>query len=97
MIAEAARVLAPGGLLLAVDFDRHTREELRANHAHVHLGLSSAEIESWFDASGLDAAAPISLPGATLTVMIWRGHKPALEIADAPGDRRPATDERIAS
>jgi ArsR family transcriptional regulator len=97
VVAEAARVLAPGGLLLAVDFDRHAREEFRANHAHVHLGLSTAEIETWFAAAGLEAQPAQSLPGAMLTVMIWRGHKPAQPLAHAPRDHRPATQERIAS
>jgi ubiquinone/menaquinone biosynthesis C-methylase UbiE len=36
-VAEAARLLAPGGRLLIVDFAPHEREELRARDAHVRL------------------------------------------------------------
>src|ERR671920_499481 len=36
-IAEAARVLAPGGTLLVVDFAAHEREELRERDAHIRL------------------------------------------------------------
>lgn len=89
-IAEAARVLAADGLLLLVDFDRHAREELRARHAHLHLGLSSREIESWLEAAGLYAKETISLPGSPLTVMIWRGQKPAR--AHPAVDTHPRTD-----
>ena len=38
-IAEAARVLAPGGTLLVVDFAAHEREELRERDAHIRLGF----------------------------------------------------------
>src|SRR4030095_762367 len=36
-IAEAARVLSPGGRLLIADFAPHEREELRARDAHARL------------------------------------------------------------
>src|SRR6185503_20003232 len=38
-IGEAARVLAPGGTLLIVDFAAHDREELRSTDAHIRLGF----------------------------------------------------------
>ncbi|MGE0724688.1 MAG: ArsR/SmtB family transcription factor, partial [Alphaproteobacteria bacterium] len=37
-IAEAARVLRPGGRLVVVDFAPHELEQLRADHAHRRLG-----------------------------------------------------------
>src|SRR5207244_1249791 len=53
-IAEAARVLVPGGTLLVVDFAAHEREELRATDAHIRLGFDDSAIEGWFGAAGLN-------------------------------------------
>jgi ArsR family transcriptional regulator len=39
-VAEAARLLAPGGRLLIVDFAPHEREELRDRDAHARLGFA---------------------------------------------------------
>lgn len=53
-IAEAARILKPGGCLLIVDFAPHGFEFLRAGHAHVRLGIDPAEMNGWLDDAGLD-------------------------------------------
>lgn len=74
-IAEAARVLAPGGRLLIADFAPHDREELRARDAHTRLGFSDAQIEGWFAAAGLAAARVETLEGGELTVKLWLGRK----------------------
>ncbi len=39
-VAEAARLLAPGGRLLIADFAPHEREELRNRDAHARLGFA---------------------------------------------------------
>lgn len=75
-IAEAARVLSPGGRLLVVDFAPHDREELRARHAHVRLGFSDTQVAGWMDAAGLTVTRTTHLaPGPTaeypLTVTLW--------------------------
>src|SRR5207237_55289 len=54
-IAEAARVLAPGGRLLVVDFAPHDREELRTTQAHARLGFEGAGVTGWLDSYGLHA------------------------------------------
>ncbi|MFW2852031.1 ArsR/SmtB family transcription factor [Sphingomonas sp. TX0543] len=72
-IAEAARVLAPGGRLLIADFAPHDREELRARDAHTRLGFSDAQIERWFAAAGLTMARIETLAGGELTVKLWLG------------------------
>src|SRR4029079_5035556 len=51
-VAEAARVLAPGGTLLVVDFAAHEREELRETDAHVRLGFEDEAMAGWFAAAG---------------------------------------------
>jgi ArsR family transcriptional regulator len=88
-IAEAARVLRPGGSLVLVDFAPHALEFLRAEHAHRRLGFADAEVAEWCRAAGLDPAPPRHLPGNPLTVAIWTACRPA---ADARNEavRRPA-------
>ena len=77
-IAEAARVLAPGGMLLIVDFAAHEREELRATDAHIRLGFDDAVMAGWFAAAGLGIDHVEHLEGGELTVTLWRGTKSGL-------------------
>lgn len=73
-VAEAARLVAPGGRLLIVDFAPHGLEFLRAEHQHRRLGFAVDEIGRWLAAAGLDSVSCTSLPspdGQGLTVSIW--------------------------
>jgi len=74
-IAEAARVLAPGGTLLVVDFAAHEREELRERDAHIRLGFEDEVMAGWFAAAGLEVDQIQHLKGGELTVTLWRGTK----------------------
>ncbi|MDB5678978.1 metalloregulator ArsR/SmtB family transcription factor, partial [Sphingomonas bacterium] len=74
-IAEAARVLGPGGRLLIVDFAPHGREELRTRDAHARLGFSDEQMLGWFDAAGLAPARTETLEGGELTVKLWLARK----------------------
>lgn len=74
-IAEAARVLAPGGTLLVVDFAAHEREELRSTDAHIRLGFEDEAMASWFASAGLEIDQVRHLEGGELTVTLWRGAK----------------------
>lgn len=79
-IAEAARVLEPGGRLLIVDFAPHAVEELRERFAHERLGFSTAQIEEWMMSAGLTPGEARTLPppavSEPLTVTLWIGQKP---------------------
>jgi len=74
-IAEAARLLAPGGRLLIVDFAPHEREELRAQNAHARLGFADEQIAGWFAAAGLENPLVENLEGGELTVKLWLGRR----------------------
>ena len=77
-IAEAARVLAPGGTLLVVDFAAHEREELRERDAHIRLGFEDEVMAGWFASVGLEIDCIEHLEGGELTVTLWRGVKGAI-------------------
>ena len=74
-ISEAARVLAPCGTLLVVDFAAHEREELRDRDAHIRLGFDDDVMADWFVAAGLEMDRVQHLKGGELTVTLWRGVK----------------------
>jgi ubiquinone/menaquinone biosynthesis C-methylase UbiE len=74
-VAEAARLLAPGGQLLIVDFAPHEREELRARDAHARLGFSDEAVLKYMESGGLDAEVVEHLKGGELTVTVWRGER----------------------
>lgn len=74
-IAEAARVLGPGGRLLIADFAPHDREELRARDAHSRLGFADDQIAAWFGNAGLQVARTETLEGGELTVTLWLGRR----------------------
>lgn len=81
VVAQAARLLAPAGRLLIVDFAPHGLEHLRENHAHRRLGFSDREVTTWAEAAGLSLVATRDLPpgdgaGAKLTVKLWLLEKP---------------------
>jgi len=80
-VAEAARVMAPNGHLLIADFAPHGLEFLRDDDAHRRLGFSDREVEGWFAAAGLKAAATDTIappPGdEKLTVKLWLARRSA--------------------
>ena len=78
-VAEAARVLAPGGRLLIADFAPHGLESLRQEHNHRRLGFADKEIDAWLGRAGLTAAETVRLAGDPLTVVLWLAEKPETE------------------
>ncbi len=98
-IAEAARVLRPGGRLLIVDLAPHELEYLRDEHAHVRLGFSHHSVTEWLNKTGLDVEEVIDLAAdrkneAALTATVWLARDRRLLIAE---DKVPAaaSPERI--
>lgn len=77
-IAEAARLLAPRGRLLVVDFGPHEKEELRSKHAHTRLGFSDEQVSGWFADAALQVESLKALEGGELTVKLWLGRRPAV-------------------
>jgi ubiquinone/menaquinone biosynthesis C-methylase UbiE len=75
-VAEAARLLSPGGRLLIVDFAPHEREELRTMGAHVRLGFADEAMVRHMEEAGLDGRVVEHLEGGELTVTIWLGVRP---------------------
>ncbi|HVS17002.1 MAG TPA: metalloregulator ArsR/SmtB family transcription factor [Planctomycetota bacterium] len=51
-LAEARRVLAPGGRLLVIDLLAHTEEWVRERHQHLHLGFSEAQLTGLCEGAG---------------------------------------------
>jgi ArsR family transcriptional regulator len=85
-IREAARLVAPGGRILVVDFAPHSLEFLREGQAHRRLGFAKEQIAGWLDEAGLDCTAsrdidPPQNGAGQLVVSLWVGQ-----------DRRVVTD-----
>lgn len=75
-LAEAARVLRPGGMLLIADFAPHEVSSLREEHAHRWLGFSDEKVGEWLSECGFECLGPVHLPGQPLTVTIWPANRP---------------------
>jgi len=86
-IAEAARMLRPGGRLLVVDFAPHDLEFLREAQAHRRLGFAPETVSQWMTAAGLDVVAHRTLPpdagsDGKIAVSLWLARDPRLVLAE---------------
>ena len=81
-LAEARRVLAPGGVLVVVDLAPHEARATAAQMGHRALGFSDAAMQSLLAGAGLSVARPVGVdqPGRDgLRVRIWQGTDGALQ------------------
>jgi ArsR family transcriptional regulator len=76
-VAEAARVLRPGGQLLVLDLVRHDLEWVREKWADQWLGFEAAELEGWMKEAGLKMLVRERIAGQTpeLAVLMMVGKK----------------------
>lgn len=65
VVAEAARVLRPGGRLLVLDMMPHDREDLKQSMGHLWQGFASETLGGWMRAAGLESFRYTSLPPDT--------------------------------
>ncbi len=85
-IREAARVLAPSGRLVVIDFAPHDLEFLREEHAHRRLGFTNEAVAQWVTAAGLDMTLYQSLPpepgsDGKIAVSLWLSRDPRILMA----------------
>lgn len=87
-IAEMARALKPGGILVITDADSHTHEWLRTEQHDRWLGFAREDVAGWFRDAGLEdvsvgdtreICSPTSQAGtkAAITIFLARGRKSA--------------------
>lgn len=75
VLAEAARVLRPGGRLVIVDLLSHDAEWLRTERAHRRLGFAENEVSAWLDQFGLEPEPFTRIDGSKFSVAIWSGQR----------------------
>lgn len=74
-VKEAARVLAPAGQMLIVDFAPHDQEFLRIEQAHRRLGFAEEEVNAFGQAVELHIYPLTKIDGGRLRVNIWHFQK----------------------
>ena len=52
-VAEAARVLEPGGNVVAATLRKHDHKDLVTRYDHVQMGFDVGQLRRWFEAAGL--------------------------------------------
>jgi ArsR family transcriptional regulator len=77
-LAEAGRIVRPGGVVVVLDLVRHEQEWVREQWADQWLGFAMDDVEGWMGAAGLDPVAGGGrLSGSTpeLSVLLAVGRK----------------------
>ena len=92
-LAEAARVVRPGGRVLVMDMLPHGREEYRQSMGHVWQGFAPAQTTTWMTDAGLGGVRVVPLPADPQAkgpnLFVATGRKPAHSLN--PDDRKRPT------
>jgi ArsR family transcriptional regulator len=78
-VAEAVRILRPGGRLLILELKRHEQTWVRARYGHQRLGFSLSELETLLQGGGLSNVRITTgsrKSGDPFTVLIASGSRP---------------------
>lgn len=76
-LKQTSAAVAPGGLVVVVDFGRHQVDELRTQYGHRWAGFDTEQITRWFDAAELELIDSHHMtvdrpqPEETLSVALW--------------------------
>ena len=81
-LAEAARVLRPGGRLLILDLAPHDRTDLLTSYAHRWPGFDDAAIGGWLGGAGCTAPRVSTIP-AGLALRLWSAERLPLSVSTA--------------
>lgn len=79
-LAEAARILRPGGLLVVIDLAPHGRQDVLAGLAHRWPGFDDAGLAGWLGAAGCAPLPPVEIAGP-LPVRLWPARRLAVPVA----------------
>ncbi|WP_456316366.1 ArsR/SmtB family transcription factor [Teichococcus vastitatis] len=81
-LAEAARLLRPGGMLVVIDLAPHGRTELLTRQAHRWPGFDDAALAGWLGAAGCAPLPAVEVAGP-VPVRLWPARRLAATVAPA--------------
>jgi ArsR family transcriptional regulator len=74
-LAEAARVLVPGGRLVVIDLAAHARTDVTERLAHRWAGFTDQRMRDLLHGAGLSAGQALTVPGP-LEIRLWPALRP---------------------
>lgn len=89
VIAEAARVLRPGGVLIVADLADHARRDVMERLAHRWPGFGTEAMDTMLEDAALVPAQPVNVPGP-LDVRLWSARRSLAAPARAASGAEPA-------